>query len=191
MKKKMHEKRTEMHEKHKPDGTDDLQNYIAAVPIPVTSTSSLRINSEEHYFASCLSNPMTEMRSLRIGLEWFKNPDHTPFFIAQELGWFTGVGLEIILVEPTTHMDPIDEINAGLLELAITEPLHVISDRAEGHKVKGFARFLHTSGGVMYLKGKGISRPRDMNRAGLRIQYPGAPGIQYLLSSLFWRCFRL
>lgn len=53
MKKKMHEKRTtEMHEKHKPDGTDDLQNYIAA--IPVTSTSSLRINSEENYFASCL-----------------------------------------------------------------------------------------------------------------------------------------
>jgi putative hydroxymethylpyrimidine transport system substrate-binding protein len=67
-------------------------------------------------------------------------------------------------------------INDGLLDIAITEPLHVIEDRSEGHKVIGFARFLHTNGGVMYEKNKGIERPRDMARDGLRIQYPGAPG---------------
>ena len=116
------------------------------------------------------------MRVLKIGLEWFINPDHTPFFVAKELGWFKEEGLEIELIEPKAHMDPMDDICAGRLDIAITEPLHVISDRAEGQKVIGFARFLHTNGGVMYLKGQGINRPRDMNRAGLRIQYPGAPG---------------
>ena len=116
------------------------------------------------------------MGVLRVGLEWFMNPDHTPFFVAQELGWLNELGLEIQLVEPTCHLDPIQAINNGELDLAITEPLHVIADRAVGHKVIGFARFLHTTGGVMYLKGKGITRPRDMARPGLRIQYPGAPG---------------
>lgn len=116
------------------------------------------------------------MRILKIGLEWFINPDHTPFFVAKELGWFKEEGLEIELIEPKAHMDPMDDICAGRLDIAITEPLHVVSDRAEGQKVIGFARFLHTNGGVMYLKGQGINRPRDMNKAGLRIQYPGAPG---------------
>ena len=116
------------------------------------------------------------MGILRIGLEWFMNPDHTPFFVAQEMGWLREAGLKIVLVEPSSHLDPIEAINSGQLDIAITEPLHVIADRSEGHKVIGFARFLHTTGGVMYLKGKGISRPRDMARPGLRIQYPGAPG---------------
>ena len=128
------------------------------------------------------------MRVLKIGLEWFVNPDHTPFFIARELGWFKEQGLEIELVEPLAHMDPMDDICAGRLDIAITEPLHVVSDRAEGQKVVGFARFLHTNGGVMYVKGQGINRPRDMNKAGLRIQYPGAPGALIFIREI---CLRL
>ena len=130
------------------------------------------------------------MGILRIGLEWFMNPDHTPFFVAQEMGWLREAGLKIVLVEPSTHLDPIEAINAGQLDVAITEPLHVIADRSEGHKVIGFARFLHTTGGVMYLKGKGISRPRDMARPGLRIQYPGAPGQSISTTSLHLTYFR-
>ena len=116
---------------------------------------------------------------LRIGLEWFKNPDHTPFFVAMKLGIFHNHNLEVILVEPTAHMDAMDEINHNRLDIAITEPLHLIEDRAEGHKVIGFARFFHTNGGVMYIKNRGISRPQDMSKDGLRIQYPGV----YLVDS--------
>jgi ABC-type nitrate/sulfonate/bicarbonate transport system substrate-binding protein len=56
--------------------------------------------------------------------------------------------------------------------VAITEPLHLVEDRAEGRPCVGFARFLHTNGGVMARAD--IARPRDM--AGCRVQYPGAPG---------------
>jgi hypothetical protein len=38
----------------------------------------------------------------------------------------------------------------------------------------GFGRFLHTSGGVLYLRTAGIERPADLR--GKRVQYPGAPG---------------
>jgi len=40
--------------------------------------------------------------------------------------------------------------------------------------VIGFARYLHTNGGIMYNKDKDITRPKDL--IGKRLQYPGAPG---------------
>lgn len=61
------------------------------------------------------------------------------------------------------------------MDLAITEPLHLVEDRANDEPVIGIGRFLHTNGGVMYVKNNGIERPRDM--IGKRIQYPGAPGL--------------
>ena len=114
------------------------------------------------------------MEKLRLGLEWFLNPDHVPLLIAQEHGWFEQAGLELEVIEPEAHMDAVEAIENGTMDVAITEPLHLVEDRAKGDAVVGFARFLHTNGGVMYFRGKGIERPRDM--AGKRVQYPGAPG---------------
>ncbi len=111
--------------------------------------------------------------TLQIGLEWFLNPDHAPFLIAEEKGWFSEAGLNVNLIEPQTHFDAMQALEEGKLDLAITEPTHLAIDAAKGKPVVGFARFLHTNGGVMYLKGKGIERPRDM--AGKRVQYPGGP----------------
>ena len=112
------------------------------------------------------------MTRLRLGLEWFLNPDHVPFLVAQDRGWFADEGLEVELVEPEEHLDAVEAIERGDMDVAITEPLHLVEDRAEGRPCVGFARFLHTNGGVM-AKAE-ITRPRDM--AGRRIQYPGAPG---------------
>ncbi len=114
------------------------------------------------------------MEKLRLGLEWFLNPDHAPILVAQAHGWLKDAGIELEVIEPDEHMDAIEAIEAGTMDFAITEPLHLVEDRAEGEPVIGFARFLHTNGGVMYLRDSGIARPRDM--AGTRIQYPGAPG---------------
>ncbi|MEM0963788.1 MAG: ABC transporter substrate-binding protein [Bacteroidota bacterium] len=112
------------------------------------------------------------MTRLRLGLEWFLNPDHVPFLLAQDHGWFADAGLDVELIEPEEHLDAVEAIENGEMECAITEPLHLVEDRAKGEMCVGFARFLHTNGGVM-AKAE-IERPRDM--AGTRIQYPGAPG---------------
>lgn len=112
------------------------------------------------------------MTRLRLGLEWFLNPDHVPFLVARERGWFADAGLDVELIEPEAHLDAVEAIEAGEMDAAITEPLHLVEDRARGEMCVGFARFLHTNGGVMARAG--LERPRDM--AGCRIQYPGAPG---------------
>lgn len=115
------------------------------------------------------------MEKITVGLEWFVNPDHLPLMIGMEKGWFAEAGIDIAMVEPEEHFDAIEEIKSGQMDIAITEPLHLVEDRASGDAVIGFARFLHTNGGVMYVKGKGIERPKDL--VGKRIQYPGAPGL--------------
>ena len=111
---------------------------------------------------------------LRLALEWFLNPDHVPFLIGQEEGWFADAGLELELVEPKEHFDAFAALRDGSIDLAITEPIHLVQDVAKGEPLVGFARFLHTNGGVMVKRGVGIERPRDM--VGRRLQYPGAPG---------------
>ena len=38
------------------------------------------------------------------------------------------------------------------MDIAITEPIHLVEDKASNQNVVGFARFLHTNGGIMYKK---------------------------------------
>ncbi len=114
------------------------------------------------------------MDTLNLGLEWFLNPDHLPFLVGQHNGWFADAGIDLGMIEPEEHLDAMEAIEDGDLDVAVTEPLHLVEDVAEGHQAVGLARFLHTNGGVMYDRDGDIERPRDM--AGARIQYPGAPG---------------
>ncbi|MCB9744182.1 MAG: ABC transporter substrate-binding protein [Alphaproteobacteria bacterium] len=109
---------------------------------------------------------------LTLALEWFLNPDHVPLLVGLEQGWFAEEGLELELIEPKEHFDAFAAMERGEVDVAITEPIHLVQDNAKGEALIGFARFLHTNGGVM-ARGD-ITRPREL--AGKRLQYPGAPG---------------
>ena len=114
----------------------------------------------------------TNLETIRLGLEWFTNPDHLPLIVAQKHGIFASFGLDVQLIEPSDHWEAEEEILAGRLDVAVTEPLHLAQDAAKGKPVLGFSRFLHTDGGVLYDAGKGdITRPADM--CGKTISYPG------------------
>jgi putative hydroxymethylpyrimidine transport system substrate-binding protein len=120
------------------------------------------------------SSPSAPLHKIRIGLEWFLNPDHLPLVIALKHGFFKDFGLDVELIEPKDHWEAEKEILAGRLDVAVTEPLHLAQDAARGADVLGFSRFLHTDGGVIYRKSSGITRPSDM--CGMTISYPGSPG---------------
>ena len=87
---------------------------------------------------------------IRIGLEWFLNPDHLPLVVALRHGFFFDFGLDVELVEPKDHWEAEEEILIGRLDVAVTEPLHLAQDAAKNKPVLGFSRFLHTDGGVLY-----------------------------------------
>lgn len=127
----------------------------------------------EVHSESCVTNGSCERTRLKIGLEWFVNPDHLPLIVGLRKGIFQDFGLDVELVEPSDHWEAEQEILDGNLDIAVTEPLHLAQDAAKGKTVLGFLRFLHTDGGVMYDTSQ-IKRPRDM--CGKTISYPGSPG---------------
>jgi ABC-type nitrate/sulfonate/bicarbonate transport system substrate-binding protein len=65
---------------------------------------------------------------VRLALEWFLNPDHVPFLVGLERGWFAEAGIELELVEPKEHVDAADALAREELEVAITEPIHLAQD---------------------------------------------------------------
>ena len=77
------------------------------------------------------------VQSIRLGLEWFTNPDHLPLIVALHHGIFKDFGLDVDLVEPADHWEAEEEILEGRLDVAVTEPLHLAQDAARGKPVIG------------------------------------------------------
>ena len=67
----------------------------------------------------------SELTPIKIGLEWFLNPDHLPLVVALKEGYFADAGLDVTLVEPADHWEAEEEIIAGRLDVAVTETLHL------------------------------------------------------------------
>jgi len=57
---------------------------------------------------------------LRLSLEWFLNPDHLPLLVANRTGIFAEQGLEVEIIEPDDHFEPMKQIREGALDVAIT-----------------------------------------------------------------------
>jgi len=115
------------------------------------------------------------MDEITLGLEWFLNPDHIPFVVADERGYYAEEDLNVELWEPPEHYDTLEMLADGELDYAITEPIHLVPERSEGVPVTGIATFLHTRGGIQYPADRGWESPADLE-PGVRLNYPGAPG---------------
>ena len=124
--------------------------------------------------AAAVASRNSQQTTIKLGLEWFLNPDHLPLVVALREGYFSDAGLDVQLIAPADHWEAEEEILAGRLDVAVTETLHLAQDAAKGKPVMGFSRFLHTDGGVMFLESANITRPKDM--CGKTISYPGSPG---------------
>lgn len=74
-----------------------------------------------------LSTPVLSADKLTVLLDWFTNPDHAQLIVAQELGYFEQLDLEVELVEPADPSLPPKMVAAGKADIAITyQPqLHV------------------------------------------------------------------
>ena len=75
------------------------------------------------------SNAQAE--KLTLLLDWFVNPDHGPLYVAEELGYFEEVGLQITMIEPTDPSQPPLLVAAGQADLAVSyQPqLHLLVEQ--------------------------------------------------------------
>jgi ABC-type nitrate/sulfonate/bicarbonate transport system substrate-binding protein len=84
---------------------------------------------------------------IQLAIEWFLNPDHLPFIIAQRMGIFEKNGIDFDLIEPDEHYDGLNELKAGTIQFATNEPLHLIEQFDE--RFLSLGTFFETKGGVL------------------------------------------
>ncbi len=59
---------------------------------------------------------------IRVGMPWIFNDEIAPWFVAQELGYFREVGLDVALVPGGPGIDPLQLLVAGRIEIAVPAP---------------------------------------------------------------------
>lgn len=82
--------------------------------------------------------------NLTVILEWFVNPDHAPLVVAQELGFFEAVGLEVELIAPSDPSAAPRLIAAEQAEIAIHYQPNLYLDHAAGLPLVRFGTLVET-----------------------------------------------
>ena len=104
---------------------------------------------------------------IQLAIEWFLNPDHLPFIIAQRIGIFQKHLIEFELIEPSTHYDGLDELREGKIQFATNEPLHLIEQFDKNFLSLGM--FFETKGGVLL---KSSSYEKLKNGESIKVTTP-------------------
>jgi putative hydroxymethylpyrimidine transport system substrate-binding protein len=119
--------------------------------------------------------------TLRVGLDFFPNPNHVPLYLALEAGSFARAGLDVDLVVPANPSDPVKLTAAGSLDLCLTPQINYLIARSEGLPLIAVGALIdHTLGGLLCLARDGIASLADL--AGKRIGYALEP-----LEPILWR----
>lgn len=110
-----------------------------------------------------------------LALDFYPNPDHAGIYLGQKLGYFKDAGLDLKIATPSNPADPIKEVAAGRVDLAISYEPEVILAREQGLDVVAVGALVNrplTS--MIWLKGSGIG-----GVAGLRGKTIATAGIPY------------
>lgn len=98
-----------------------------------------------------------------LAYDWLTYAKMAPFSVAVEKGFYQTEKLEVKHVRGFGSMDTAKRVGAGQVEMGMTTLTDTIESRIRGNKIKTVSIFFHnTAGVVMYLKGKGINKPRDL-----------------------------
>lgn len=111
---------------------------------------------------------------LRLGLPDRDAPEALPFLVGWTRRWYANAGINLLMHASQSEWDPLDALCAGRVDVAITTPVRLLMAAGKGQPVVGFSRFQHGSGGVVFLRGHGVDRPRAL--VGKRLLAPPALG---------------
>ncbi len=124
-------------------------------------------------------------QKLTLMLDWFPNVDHLPMYVARHQGFFAQQGLDIDILSPSETSDALKLAAAGKVDIAISYEPQTIIAAARGLEILVLGRLIeHPLTTLLFLKGKGIETPGDLN--GRKIGYT-VPGLMDVLLDAFAR----
>jgi putative hydroxymethylpyrimidine transport system substrate-binding protein len=122
-------------------------------------------------------------QQLTLMLDWFPNVDHLPVYVARHQGFFAEEGLDIKILSPSGTADGLKLTASGNVDMAISYEPQTIIAAAGGLEIVAFGCLIeHPLTTLLFLKGRGIETPKDLE--GKRIGYT-VPGLMDVLLDAF------
>jgi len=85
------------------------------------------------------------LQHVTVQLNWLNNAQYTGLYTAVQKGYYKAAGLEVSFKEVGTDTDPLQEIDKGTADYAISTPLEVVLARDKGETVTAVAAMEQTS----------------------------------------------
>ena len=123
------------------------------------------------------------MPTLSIALDWTPNTNHTGFFVAQELGYYTASGIELHIISPAADeyaTTPAKKLELGEVDFAVAPFESVISLNTKPARVPAMAiaaLLQQDISSIATLAASNIARPKDLDGriyASYRARYEDA-----------------
>jgi putative hydroxymethylpyrimidine transport system substrate-binding protein len=106
-------------------------------------------------------NPVRD--PLSVAMDWYPNPDHAGFLVAQDQGYFEDAGLDVSLDSPSDPSLPIKLVAAGKADLALSYEPEVLLAREQGLDVVSVATVVgQPLTSMIWLKKSKIKRVKDL-----------------------------
>ena len=103
-----------------------------------------------------------QSEEIKVLLDWYLNPDHAPLIVAEQIGAFEDVGLEVELIQPTDPSMPPRLLAAGKGDIAVSYQPSLYLLAEEELPVKRVATLVDTPLNTLAaLKGSGIETIAD------------------------------
>lgn len=124
-----------------------------------------------------------ELTDVSVALDWYPNANHAGLFLARERGYFAAEGLDVELETPADPTVVLQTVGAGRDTFGISYQTDLLLARAAGIPVVSVAAIVQRPLlGVMTLRERGITRPREL--VGKSVGYPGIPSQEAFLATM-------
>jgi putative hydroxymethylpyrimidine transport system substrate-binding protein len=118
-----------------------------------------------------------------LALDWYPWANHSPFFLADERGYFVDEDLDVDIHVPANPEDVLMLIGSERDTFGISYQTSVLQARQEEIPVQSVAALVqYPLNSIMTLEDSGLERPGDL--AGAQIGYPGIPSNEALLATM-------
>jgi putative hydroxymethylpyrimidine transport system substrate-binding protein len=118
-----------------------------------------------------------------MALDWYPWANHSPFFLADERGYFADEDLDVNIHIPANPEDVLMLIGSGRDTFGISYQTAVLQARQEDIPVQSVAALVqYPLNSIMTLESSGLERPGDLQ--GAQIGYPGIPSNEALLETM-------
>ncbi len=118
-----------------------------------------------------------------LALDWYPWANHSPFFLADERGYFDEEDLDVDIHVPANPEDVLMLVGSGRDTFGISYQTSVLQARQEDIPVQSVAALVqYPLNSIMTLEGSGLESPGDL--AGMQIGYPGIPSNEALLETM-------